>query len=101
MLVFDLGGGTLSVSLANFDDGICDIKATSGDNHLGGVDFDNRLVSHFVQVRNASTPSAVCVLCCSDCAHPIHLMSSCCCFAPERCTVPEYYYSITLFLPGS
>ncbi|ORX75413.1 hsp71-like protein [Anaeromyces robustus] len=46
VLIFDLGGGTFSVSLLTIDDGIIEVLATAGDNHLGGEDFDNRLVKH-------------------------------------------------------
>ncbi|KAK9734835.1 hypothetical protein RND81_04G166300 [Saponaria officinalis] len=49
VLIFDLGGGTFDVSLLNIDEGLFQVKATAGDTHLGGEDFDNRLVSHFVQ----------------------------------------------------
>jgi len=49
ILIFDLGGGTFDVSLLTIDDGIFEVKATAGDTHLGGEDFDNRLVNHFVQ----------------------------------------------------
>ncbi len=49
VLVFDLGGGTFDVSLLTIDEGIFEVKATAGDTHLGGEDFDNRLVDHFVQ----------------------------------------------------
>merc|ERR1711903_300365 len=49
VLIFDLGGGTFDVSLLTIDDGIFEVKATAGDPHLGGEDFDNRLVNHFVQ----------------------------------------------------
>ncbi|XP_068963278.1 heat shock cognate 71 kDa protein-like isoform X2 [Petaurus breviceps papuanus] len=48
VLIFDLGGGSFSVSILNIDDGIFEVKSTAGDNHLGGVDFDNRMVNHFV-----------------------------------------------------
>merc|ERR1711861_52336 len=48
VLIFDLGGGTFDVSLLTIDDGIFEVKATAGDTHLGGEDFDNRLVQHFV-----------------------------------------------------
>jgi heat shock 70kDa protein 1/2/6/8 len=51
ILIFDLGGGTFDVSILMIDDGIFEVKATAGDTHLGGEDFDNRLVNHFVQVR--------------------------------------------------
>ena len=46
VLIFDLGGGTFDVSLLSIDDGIFEVKATSGDTHLGGEDFDNRLVEY-------------------------------------------------------
>lgn len=49
ILIFDLGGGTFDVSLLTIDDGIFEVKATAGDTHLGGEDFDNRLVNHFVE----------------------------------------------------
>ncbi|XP_047316228.1 heat shock cognate 70 kDa protein 2-like [Impatiens glandulifera] len=49
VLIFDLGGGTFDVSLLTIDDSIFEVKATSGDTHLGGEDFDNRMVNHFVQ----------------------------------------------------
>ena len=47
VLIFDLGGGTFDVSLLSIDDGIFEVKATAGDTHLGGEDFDTRLVNHF------------------------------------------------------
>lgn len=46
VLIFDLGGGTFDVSLLTLDDGIFEVKATAGDTHLGGEDFDTRLVNH-------------------------------------------------------
>ncbi|EHB16076.1 Heat shock 70 kDa protein 1L [Heterocephalus glaber] len=49
VLIFDLGGGTFDMSILTIDDGIFEVKATAGDMHLGGEDFDNRLVSHFVE----------------------------------------------------
>ncbi|KAG7154840.1 heat shock 70 kDa protein 1-like [Homarus americanus] len=49
VLIFDLGGGTFDVSVLSIDDGIFEVKSTAGDTHLGGEDFDNRLVSHFTQ----------------------------------------------------
>jgi len=48
VLIFDLGGGTFDVSLLSIEDGIFEVKATAGDTHLGGEDFDNRMVNHFV-----------------------------------------------------
>jgi molecular chaperone DnaK (HSP70) len=49
VLIFDLGGGTFDVSLLTIEEGIFEAKATAGDTHLGGEDFDNRLVNHFAQ----------------------------------------------------
>jgi L1 cell adhesion molecule like protein len=49
VLIFDCGGGTHDVSLLTLDDGIFEVKSTGGDTHLGGEDFDNRLVTHFCQ----------------------------------------------------
>ncbi|NP_001121147.1 heat shock 70 kDa protein [Xenopus laevis] len=49
VLIFDLGGGTFDVSILTIDDGIFEVKATAGDTHLGGEDFDNRMVNHFVE----------------------------------------------------
>ena len=49
VLIFDLGGGTFDVSLLTIEEGIFEVKATAGDTHLGGEDFDNRLVNHFMQ----------------------------------------------------
>jgi L1 cell adhesion molecule like protein len=49
VLIFDLGGGTFDVSLLTIEEGIFEVKSTAGDTHLGGEDFDNRMVTHFVQ----------------------------------------------------
>ena len=49
VLIFDLGGGTFDVSVLVIDNGIFEVKSTAGDTHLGGEDFDNRLVTHLVQ----------------------------------------------------
>ncbi|CEM31018.1 unnamed protein product [Vitrella brassicaformis CCMP3155] len=49
VLIFDLGGGTFDVSLLTIEDGIFEVKATAGDTHLGGEDFDNRMVDFCVQ----------------------------------------------------
>src|ERR1700722_15646520 len=46
VLIFDLGGGTFDVSLLTIDDGIFEVKATAGDTHLGGEDFDNKRVGY-------------------------------------------------------
>ena len=51
VLIFDLGGGTFDVSILTIEEGIFEVKSTAGDTHLGGEDFDNRMVDHFVQAR--------------------------------------------------
>lgn len=48
ILIFDLGGGTFDVSLLTIENGVFEVKATAGDTHLGGEDFDNRLVDYFM-----------------------------------------------------
>jgi len=48
VLIFDLGGGTFDVSVLTIEGGIFEVKSTAGDTHLGGEDFDNRMVDHFV-----------------------------------------------------
>jgi len=52
VLIFDLGGGTFDVSILSIDEGIFEVKSTAGDTHLGGEDFDNRLVDHFMKEFN-------------------------------------------------
>ncbi len=49
VLVFDLGGGTFDVSLLELADGVVEVKSTSGDNHLGGDDWDERIIEHLVK----------------------------------------------------
>lgn len=49
VLIFDLGGGTFDVSLLQIEDGLFQVKATNGNTHLGGEDFDNTLVDYCVQ----------------------------------------------------
>jgi molecular chaperone DnaK len=49
VLVFDLGGGTFDVSLLDLGDGVIEVKATNGDNHLGGDDWDDRVIDHLVK----------------------------------------------------
>jgi len=55
ILVFDLGGGTFDVSLLEIGDGVIEVKATSGDNHLGGDDWDQKVVDWIVDKFKAST----------------------------------------------
>ena len=57
VLIFDLGGGTFDVSLLTIEEGIFEVRSTAGDTHLGGEDFDNRLVNHFTQVLFRIQPS--------------------------------------------
>jgi len=52
--VFDLGGGTFDVSILELGDGVFEVKSTNGDTHLGGEDFDNRIVNHFLDVFKAN-----------------------------------------------
>lgn len=49
VLIFDLGGGTFDVTLLTLDEGVFEVKATGGNTHLGGEDFDNRMVDYFVK----------------------------------------------------
>jgi heat shock 70kDa protein 1/2/6/8 len=49
VLIFDCGGGTFDLSILNIDDGVFEVLSTAGNTHLGGEDFDNRMVDHFVQ----------------------------------------------------
>jgi len=55
VLVFDLGGGTFDVSLLTIDQGVFEVLATNGDTHLGGEDFDERVMQHFVKVFQKKT----------------------------------------------
>ena len=50
IVVFDLGGGTFDVSVLELGDGVFEVRSTNGDTHLGGEDFDNRIVNHFLEV---------------------------------------------------
>ncbi|KIM27079.1 hypothetical protein M408DRAFT_330220 [Serendipita vermifera MAFF 305830] len=55
IIVYDLGGGTFDVSLLSIDDGVFEVLATAGDTHLGGEDFDNRIIDHFVKLYKKKT----------------------------------------------
>jgi heat shock protein 5 len=55
ILVFDLGGGTFDVSILTIDNGVFEVIATNGDTHLGGEDFDNRVITHFLQLFKKKT----------------------------------------------
>ena len=73
ILVFDLGGGTFDVSLLEIGEGVIEVKATSGDNHLGGDDWDQRIVDHLVnavQERPRRRPVQGQDGACSGCARP-------------------------------
>ena len=50
VLIFDLGGGTFDVSILTIEDGIFEVKSTAGDTHLGGEDFDQRVMDHFIKL---------------------------------------------------
>jgi endoplasmic reticulum chaperone BiP len=52
IIVYDLGGGTFDVSLLSIEEGVFEVLATAGDTHLGGEDFDQRVISHFVKLYN-------------------------------------------------
>jgi heat shock protein 5 len=52
IIVYDLGGGTFDVSLLSIDEGVFEVLATAGDTHLGGEDFDQRVISHFAKLYN-------------------------------------------------
>uniref|UniRef100_A0A8C2K8G3 Endoplasmic reticulum chaperone BIP n=1 Tax=Cyprinus carpio TaxID=7962 RepID=A0A8C2K8G3_CYPCA len=55
ILVFDLGGGTFDVSLLTIDNGVFEVVATNGDTHLGGEDFDQRVMEHFIKLYKDKT----------------------------------------------
>ena len=55
VLVFDLGGGTFDVSLLTIDNGAFEVVATNGDTHLGGEDFDQRVIDHFINLYEDAT----------------------------------------------
>ncbi|EJC99063.1 chaperone protein BipA [Fomitiporia mediterranea MF3/22] len=55
IIVYDLGGGTFDVSLLSIEDGVFEVLATAGDTHLGGEDFDNRVIEYFVQLYKRKT----------------------------------------------
>ncbi|XP_048036345.1 endoplasmic reticulum chaperone BiP-like [Megalobrama amblycephala] len=55
ILVIDLGGGTFDVSLLNINNGLFEVVATNGDTHLGGIDFDQRIMEHFIELYKKKT----------------------------------------------
>jgi len=54
VFIFDLGGDTFNVSFLTIEEGICKVKATAGNAHFGGEDFDNRLINHFYKNSNGN-----------------------------------------------
>jgi heat shock protein 5 len=50
--VYDLGGGTFDVSLLQIEDGVFEVLATAGDTHLGGEDFDQRVINYLAKLYN-------------------------------------------------
>ncbi|KAF9784700.1 heat shock protein 70 family [Thelephora terrestris] len=59
IIVYDLGGGTFDVSLLSIDDGVFEVLATAGDTHLGGEDFDNRVIDYLVKLYKNKTGTDV------------------------------------------
>jgi heat shock protein 5 len=59
IIVYDLGGGTFDVSLLSIDDGVFEVLATAGDTHLGGEDFDNRVIDYFIKLYKRKTGTDV------------------------------------------
>jgi heat shock protein 5 len=59
IIVYDLGGGTFDVSLLSIDDGVFEVLATAGDTHLGGEDFDNRVIDYLVKIYKKKTGTDV------------------------------------------
>lgn len=59
IIVYDLGGGTFDVSLLSIEDGVFEVLATAGDTHLGGEDFDNRVIDYFVKLYKKKTGTDV------------------------------------------
>ena len=92
ILVFDLGGGTFDVSLLEVGEGVVEVKATSGDNHLGGDDWDQRVVDWLVQdFKNgyrASTSRTTCSRCNASRKPPRRPRSSCRSRWSRRSTCP-------------
>lgn len=59
IIVYDLGGGTHDVSLLSIEDGVFEVLATAGDTHLGGEDFDNRIIDYFIKLYKTKTGTDV------------------------------------------
>ena len=58
VLVYDLGGGTFDVSIVAIEDGVFEILSTAGDTHLGGEDFDNRVIEHLLSLYEKRHPGS-------------------------------------------
>lgn len=63
IIVYDLGGGTFDVSLLSIDDGVFEILTTAGDTHLGGEDFDNRVMDYLIKQYKKKTGTDVTGIC--------------------------------------
>jgi hypothetical protein len=75
ILVFDLGGGTFDVSVLSISDGVFEVRATAGDTHLGGEDFDAKLMHHVIGEFKRKYPKVITLLllcCCSVVALLLH-----------------------------
>src|SRR5260370_21409478 len=59
IIMYNLGGGTFDVSLLSIDDGVFEALATAGDTHLGGEDFDNHVINHFIKLYKQKTGTDV------------------------------------------
>jgi heat shock protein 1/8 len=84
VLIFDLGGGTFDVSLLSIEDGIFTVRATAGDTHLGGEDFDNAVVDFVAQDFAKKVGNATACLCVAlsppHPTHPTHPLTPANCF---------------------
>ncbi|XP_057434322.1 heat shock cognate 70 kDa protein 1-like [Lotus japonicus] len=89
VLVYDLGGGTLDVSLVTLEDGMIEVKATVGDTHLGGVDFSNNLVNNIVDAFKRNKTKDI-----SENAEAMRMLTSAC----EKAKRALCYDSSTLIL---
>ena len=73
VMVYDLGGGTFDVSIIEIGEGVIEVLATAGDNHLGGDDFDERVADHLLQEFKRASGRGTCGTTrrpCSACARP-------------------------------
>ena len=87
VLVFDLGGGTFDVSILDVGDGVVEVRATAGDTHLGGDDFDRRIVDHLAdefQKAERHRPAQATRRRCSGCSRRRRRPRSSCPRSPRR-----------------